>query len=68
MKSWKPEVTADASGKWYPNGVAFRTQAEAHTYVIDLSMRWFAVRETREVESDDEPNYQIVDGVMSAIK
>jgi len=28
-RSWKPEVTADSTGKWYANGLAFATKAEA---------------------------------------
>jgi hypothetical protein len=65
--SYKPEVIADDSGQWCPNGLAFATHDEAHKWARDLSMRWLAVRETRVVESDEPVNYQIVDGVMSAV-
>lgn len=54
--SWKPEVIADNSGKWCPNGIAFARKEDAEAWVTDLSMRWTAVRETRVVESDEVPN------------
>jgi predicted protein tyrosine phosphatase len=37
------------------------TREEAETNVQDLMMRWFAVRETRVVASDDPVNYRYVD-------
>lgn len=55
--SWKPEVIADSSGKWTPNGLRFATREEAEANVKDLSYRWSAVREIRVVESDDPVNY-----------
>jgi hypothetical protein len=58
FKSWRPEVIADSSGQWAPNGLRFATKAEAELNVADLMNRWFAVRETRVVESEDEPNYR----------
>ena len=51
--SWKPEVIADASGKWAGNGLRFATFEDAHAYVLDLALRWTAVREVRVIESDD---------------
>jgi hypothetical protein len=57
MKSWKPEVIADNSGKWVSNALRFATEAEAKDYVFDLSMRWILVRGTRVVESEDAVNY-----------
>jgi hypothetical protein len=57
-KSYRPEVIADSSGKWCPNGLRFATKAEAELNVDDLKSRWSLVRETRVVESDDEPNYR----------
>ena len=57
-RSWKPEVTADSTGKWYANGLAFATKAEAEASARDLASRWLAVREWRAVESDQEPNYR----------
>jgi len=64
-RSWKPEVQADSSGKWYPNGLAFATQEEAEAYARDLSMRWLAVRETRSVASDEPVNYSYRDGKLA---
>lgn len=56
--SWKPEVIADSTGKWVGNGLAFATKAEAEANVRDLMNRWFAVRETRAIESDEPVNYR----------
>ena len=66
--SWKPEVIADSSGKWCGNALRFATKAEAEASVASLAMRWFAVRETRAVESDDPVNYAIVDNVLTEVK
>jgi len=57
-RSWKPEVIADSSGKWYANGLAFATREEAEASARDLASHWFAVREWRAIESDQEPNYR----------
>ena len=54
--SFKPEVIADTSGQWCANALCFATREEAEENVRDLMMRWFAVRETRVVESDDPAN------------
>ena len=56
--SFKPEVIADPSGKWCCNALRFATHEEAGANVRDLMMRWFAVRETRVVESDEPVNYR----------
>jgi hypothetical protein len=60
--SFKPEVIADTSNKWCGNALRFATREEAEANVRDLMMRWFAVRETRIVVSDDPVNYRYVDG------
>jgi hypothetical protein len=60
--SFKPEVIADPSGKWCGNALCFATREEAEANVRDLMMRWFAVRETRIVVSDDPVNDRYVDG------
>ena len=57
MKSWAPEVIADSSG-WCGNQLRFATKEEAEANVRNLMMRWFAVRETRVVESADPVNYR----------
>ena len=59
--SFKPEVIADSSAQWCGNALRFATREEAEANVRDLMMRWFAVRETRVVESDDPVNYRYVD-------
>ena len=65
--SFKPEVIADASGKWSGNALRFATREEAEANVRDLMMRWFAVRETRIVESDDPVNYRYVNGRLESL-
>jgi len=59
--SFKPEVIADSSGQWSGNALRFATREEAEANVTDLMMRWFAVRDTRVVESNDAVNYSYVD-------
>jgi hypothetical protein len=66
--SFKPEVIADNSGKFYGNALRFATREEAEANVADLAMRWFLVRETRVVESDDPVNYRYVDGGLIEVK
>ena len=65
--SFKPEVIADSSGVWCGNALRFATRQEAEANVQDLMMRWFAVRETRVVESDDPVNYRYVDGRLESL-
>jgi hypothetical protein len=57
-----PAGPADSSGKWCGNALRFATLEEAEANVQDLMMRWFAVRETRVIESDDPVNYRYIDG------
>lgn len=54
--SWRPEVIADNSGKWVPNGARYATKEEALKAVLDLSRRWTLVRDTRVVETSDPAN------------
>ncbi len=65
--SYKPEVQTDDTGKWYGNALRFTTRAEAEAQVQDLMMRWFAVRDTRVVESDEPVNYRYVDGHLEPL-
>jgi hypothetical protein len=67
-KSWKPEVIADSTGKWVGNALRFATEQEALDNVRDLEMRWYAVRDTRVVESDDPVNYSYVDRQLRRIE
>jgi len=57
--SYKPEVIADQTNTWCGNALRFQTKEEAEQYVADLASRWFAVRSTRVVESDEPVNYRI---------
>jgi hypothetical protein len=65
--SFKPEVIVDASGQWCGNALRFATREEAEANVRDLMMRWFAVRETRIVESDDLVNYRYINGRLESL-
>ena len=65
--SWKPEVIADSSGTSCGNALRFATREEAEANVRDLMMRWFAVRDTRVVKSDDAVNYRYVNGRLESL-
>lgn len=65
--SWRPEVIADNSGQWTPNGLRFATKEEAEQSALDLSMRWIAVRDTRATESSDPVNYSYTNGKLEAV-
>jgi hypothetical protein len=58
MKSYKPEVQTDSSGKWYENALRFATQEEAHANARDLAIRWFLVTAWRASECNDPVNYK----------
>ncbi len=60
--SWKPEVIADATGKWCGNALRFATREEALDNVRALEWSWLAVRQTRVVECDDPVTHAWVDG------
>jgi hypothetical protein len=60
--SFRPEVVADSSGTFVPNGLRFATEAEAQAYVKDLMWRWTAVRDTRVVECTDPVSYRWENG------
>jgi hypothetical protein len=66
-KSYAPQVIADSSGKWAGNALRFPTREEAEANVKDLEARWMMVRDTRVIESDDEPNYRWIDGKLVRI-
>lgn len=68
MKSYAPEVVADSSGKWCGNNLRFATKEEAEQNVFDLAMRWYAVRDTRVVESDDPVNYTYHDRQLRPVE
>jgi hypothetical protein len=56
--SWKPEVIADNTGKFFGNALRFATKEEAEANVRDLEMRWMLVTKTRVVECEDPVNYK----------
>ena len=68
MASWKPEVVADSSGAFCGNALRFPTKEEAEANALDLSYRWILVSQWRATESDDEPNYRLVDGATVEIE
>ncbi len=65
MSSFKVGCKTTETEPWAYNALRFATEAEAELYGRDLYSRWLALREWEVHHSDDEPNYQIVDGVMS---
>lgn len=56
--SFRPEVIADSSGKWVPNGLRFTTREEAQACVEEQAARWWLVTDYRVVEVDDPVNYR----------
>lgn len=56
IRSYMPQVIADASGKFVGNALRFTTEEEATEYVADLASRWTLVRDTRVVPHTDEAN------------
>jgi hypothetical protein len=55
VTAYRAEVIADNSGKWCGHGLTFRTEADAQTWVNDLALRWFLVRDTRVVAIQVDP-------------
>ena len=55
--SYKPEVIADSSGKWYGNALRFATEREALDNARDLMARWLLVLDCRAAPSADQVNY-----------
>lgn len=66
--SWRPEVIADSTGAWLPNGLRFATETEAADNAQALAWRWLAVREWRAAPSMDPPNYRWADGALVALE
>lgn len=65
--SWKPEVIADRTGKWYGNVLRFATKEEAEGNVRNLMDRWLSVTDIRVVESEDPVNSRWVDGKLEDV-
>jgi hypothetical protein len=51
----------------WKRALRFATREEAEANVQNLMMRWFTVRETRVVESDDPVNYRWEEGRLVEI-
>ena len=64
--SFKPRVKVN--NEWCTNGLAFATKEEAQLSASDLMSRWLLVADCDVVESDQVPNYEIVNNEMKAIK
>jgi hypothetical protein len=67
VRSYRPEVQADDTGKWYPNGLRFATREEAEARAKDLVSRWTLAFAWRATESEEEPNYSYIDGELKPI-
>jgi hypothetical protein len=65
--SYAVEVIADNSGKFCGNACRYTTHEEAKLAGDELASRWFAVRDTRVVESPDPVNYEFKNGKTSPI-
>ena len=65
--SFKPEVVADSSGKFYGNNLAFATREEAEANAKALMQRWMMVTDCRAVESDEPVNYKWVNGQLETV-
>jgi hypothetical protein len=69
-RSYAAEVVADDSGEWVGNGVRWPlTEAgrkAAESYVSNLAWRWTLVRDTRVVESPDDPS--AVDAMLAPLQ
>lgn len=64
--SFKPEVSTGRDPKFYSNGLAFATYAEALHSASDLARRWFLVTDYRAVESGEPVSHAIVDDQLVA--
>ncbi len=62
--SYAPEVIADETDKWIPNGLRFATREEALSWVQDLAARWSAVRYTRVIASTDPVTHSFLYGKL----
>ena len=63
--SYKPRQKVE--GKFYTNGLAFETHGEAEQSAKSTFLNWFSSEGWDVIESDECPNYRIVDGAMVEI-
>lgn len=66
--SWAPQVIADNSGQWAGNALRFATKEEAEANVKNLEWRWYAVKETRVVPTQDPVTHAWKDGALVDVK
>jgi len=66
-RSYKPEIKVYRDPTFYQNSLAFATHEEAHRNAEDKFIVWTQAEAFRVAESDEEPNYTYVDGVLKAI-
>lgn len=67
-KSFKPVVKTVGDPTWRGNALRFRTHAEALESARELSTRWLMVTAHDAHPSEDEPNYELVDGRVRHIQ
>lgn len=65
--SWKPAVQVAGETGYHHNNLAFATEEEAIASAADLAERWLMVVAFRADHSDQPVNYQLQDGVLTAV-
>jgi hypothetical protein len=65
--SFKPEVQVFGSDNWVGNSLRFATREEADRYVVDLAMRWTAVRDVRVIEVDEPVTHYIANNTIERL-
>ena len=66
--SWKPQVQADTTGKWYDNALRFATEEEAANNARDLFQRWTLCTAHRAAPSDEPVNYTYLNGHLIPVE
>lgn len=66
--SFAPEVMTRDSGVFIGNKLRFATRFEAQAWIDDLSSRWFAVSNTRIVESTSSVNCYFQNGKLEYLE
>lgn len=67
MSSFKVEVQTDTTGVWYSNSMRYDVKETAEREGANLAWRWTLVKDWRVSESEDRPNYRLVDGELQSI-
>lgn len=66
--SYKPQFKVFGDPKFYSNGIAFATHAEAEENAREKYNSWTSAEEYRVVESDEPVNYAMVEGQLTPVK